>query len=168
MRRGRTKLRLGAAVTVLGVAALAAAGPARAEWLAGDLHVHTTFSHDSYGGPGDDNTGPGAAYTLGHSVESQFALARSRGLHYLAITDHDDIRSQADPGFGAGGVIPIGGYEKSLRGHAQMLGARRLYPKGDRSAAAVEAAASALRADGGVFQVNHPANESTSFPDSPD
>ncbi|MDX6643601.1 MAG: hypothetical protein QOD76_1563 [Solirubrobacteraceae bacterium] len=143
------------AIALLGLLLLAA--PARAgEWVAGDLHVHTTYSHDSYGGPGDDNTGPDEAYTLGHSVTSQFAIAASRGLQYMAITDHNDIRSQSDPGFGAFGVIPVPAYENSLRGHAQMLGAHRLYANGDGSAAAVSRLAAALRADGGVFQVNHP------------
>ena len=148
-----------------------AAAPAQAaegEWLAGDLHVHTTYSHDSYGGPADDNTGPEEFYTLGWSVEEQFTNAATRGLDYLAITDHNDIRSQSDPGFGAGGVIPLPGYENSLEGHAQMLGATRLYDNGDKSAAAVQAAADALRADGGVFQVNHPADGSTDFPHDAD
>jgi hypothetical protein len=143
------------AIAVLGVVLLAA--PAHAgEWVAGDLHVHTTYSHDSYGGPTDDNTGPDQAYTLGHSVTSQFAIAASRGLQYMAITDHNDIRSQSDAGFGAFGVLPIPAYEDSLRGHAQMLGAHKLYANGDASASAVERLASQLRADGGVFQVNHP------------
>lgn len=136
--------------------------------MAGDLHAHTTYSHDSYGGPGDDNTGPDEAYTLGHGVLGQFTVAASRGLHFLAITDHNDVRSQRDPGFGAQGVLGVPGYESSLRGHAQMLGARRLYATGDSSAAAVQAAATALRADGGVFQVNHPAEGSTEFPDDVD
>src|SRR3954449_3796089 len=121
-------------------AALAAAPPAlaaRGEWLAGDLHVHTTYSHDSYGGPGDDNTGPDEAYTLGHTVTDDFAIAASRGLRYKAVTDHNDIRSQTDPGFGAFGVLPIHAYENSLHGHAQMLGATRLYDNGDASVAAV-------------------------------
>ncbi|MGH2986313.1 MAG: DUF3604 domain-containing protein, partial [Solirubrobacterales bacterium] len=150
---------------------LLAASPASAragEWVAGDLHAHTTYSHDSYGGPGDDNTGPEEAYTLGHSVDSQFAVAASRGLDYLAITDHNDIRSQADPGFGAGGVVPVPAYENSLRGHAQMLGAARLYDNGDQSATAVGALADALRADGGAFQVNHPAEGATAWPAEPD
>jgi Protein of unknown function (DUF3604) len=129
---------------------------ARGEWLAGDLHVHTTYSHDSYGGPTDDNTGPEDAYTLGYTVTEDFLIAASRGLDYLAITDHNDIRSQSDPGFGAGGVLPIPGEEASLEGHAQMLGARKLYPRGNKSVAAVRAMAAALRRDGGVFQANHP------------
>jgi hypothetical protein len=142
--------------------AVAAAG--RCEWLAGDLHVHTTFSHDSYGGPSDDNTGPEEAYTLGHSVASQFVVAAARGLDFLAITDHNDVRSQSDPGFGSSGVVGIPGYEASYRGHAQMLGARRVYEGPDATAADVQALAGALREDGGVFQVNHPAEGSTDFP----
>jgi hypothetical protein len=148
-----------------------AAVPAQAvegEWLAGDLHVHTTYSHDSYGGPSDDNTGPDELYTLGWSVGDQFTHAFTRGLDFLAITDHEDIRSQADPGFGANGVIPLPGYENSLSGHAQMLGATRLLDNGDESSAAVQSVADALRADGGVFQVNHPAEGSTDFPHDTD
>lgn len=132
-----------------------------AGWLAGDLHVHSTYSHDSYGGPGDDNTGPEEAYTAGLSVEAQFASAVTRGLDFVAITDHNDVRAQQDPGYGAHGVIPVPGYEKSLHGHAQMLGATRLYDAGDRSAPAVQAVADELRADGGIFQINHPAEGAT-------
>jgi hypothetical protein len=145
-----------AALVAILVALALPANAAAGEWLAGDLHVHTTYSHDSYGGPGDDNTGPDEAYTLGWGVRDQFTIAKTRGLDYLAITDHNDIRSQSDPGFGAGGLIPIPAYENSLKGHAQMLGARRFYDSGDESAGAVQAMADALRADGGVFQANHP------------
>lgn len=145
-------------ICALAVAAsLAGAAPAAAgEWLAGDLHVHTTYSHDSYGGPTDDNTGPEEAYTLGHTVLDQFAIAKSRGLDYLAITDHNDIRSQTDPGFGFGGLVAIPAYENSLHGHAQMLGATKLYDNGDRSTEAVRQLERRLHADGGVFQANHP------------
>jgi len=122
------------------------------EWLAGDLHLHTTYSHDSYGGPGDDNTEVEEAYTAGLTVQQQFAVAASRGLDYLAITDHNDLRSQDDPGFGSLGVVGVSGYENSLDGHAQMLGADRIYDNG----VGVQALADGLRADGGAFQINHP------------
>lgn len=65
---------------------------------------------------------------------------------------------------GAAGVVPIPGYENSLNGHAQMLGARKLYENGDGSTEAVAALANSLRADGGVFQANHHAYRSEDFP----
>jgi len=139
------------------VTALPRSGADDREWLAGDLHVHTCFSHDAYCGPEDDNTGPDEFYTLGLHVGQRFLEASARGLDYLAITDHNDVRSSADPDFGAYGVTGIPAYENSLHGHAQMLGASRLYDNGDSSAAAANSTAAALRADGGVFQINHPA-----------
>ncbi len=165
LRRRASLVALLAATAFLTFAATAGAGV----WLAGDLHVHTTYSHDSYGGPTDDNTGPEDINTLGFPVVGEFALAASRGLDYLAITDHNDVRSQSDPGFGTQGVIGLPGYENSLSGHAQMLGARHLFATGDSSSAAyVQALADALRAEGGVFQVNHPANSTTENPDDLD
>ena len=158
--------KIGVALAVLALAlSPAAAAEPRLQWVAGDLHVHTTFSHDSYGGPDDDNTPLEEGYTLGHTVASQFAVARGRGLDYLAISDHNDVRAQSAPGFGDG-LIGIPAYENSLRGHAQMLGATRLYDNADGSVDAVRQLASLLRADGGVFQVNHPAEGATA--DEPD
>jgi hypothetical protein len=137
--------------------------------MAGDLHVHTTYSHDSYGGPGDDNTGIEDLNTLGFPVIGDFALAATRKLDFLAITDHNDVRSQADSDFGAFGVLGVPGYENSLDGHAQMLGATHVYPQVDSSSAPeVQALADALRADGGVFQINHPVNSETDDPDDLD
>jgi hypothetical protein len=140
------------------VAALPVGTAPAAEWVAGDLHVHTTYSHDSYGGPEDDNTGPDELYTLGHSVASQFAIAASRGLDYLAITDHNDVRSQSAPGFGSIGVVGIPAYEASLRGHGQMLGTRRVHDHGSASLADVQRLLSELHAEGGLLQANHPSD----------
>jgi hypothetical protein len=142
-----------AALVVLCCAAPAQAGV----WLSGDLHVHTTYSHDSWGGPGDDEpTDPTEYYTLGQSVTEDFALALVRGLDFLAITDHNNVRSQGDPGWGFGGVLGIPAYENSLHGHGQMLGATRVYDNGDSSPEAVRAMEEALHADGGLLQANHP------------
>jgi hypothetical protein len=137
-------------------------------WLAGDLHIHTCYSHDAWCPLNDNNTGPDEFYTLSLTVQEQFCSAAQRGLHYLAITDHNDVRSVKDPGFGACGVTPVAGYEASYKGHAQMLGAREVLDAGDLSAGRITAAAQRLRAQGGVFQVNHPAEGSTDFPHDAD
>ncbi|HET7530518.1 MAG TPA: CehA/McbA family metallohydrolase [Mycobacteriales bacterium] len=159
------------------------------EWLAGDLHVHTCYSHDSYCprgekgsygglpqqvadaldtlGLGDSNTDTVTeSYTLGGTVGERFLEASLKGLDYLAITDHHSdgnpaesgAKSVHDPGFGTSGVVGVPGYENSIDGHAQMLGATHVYPGGDHSAAAINAMADALRADGGLFRANHPAD----------
>lgn len=138
------------------IPAIPATSRADAAWLAGDFHIHTCYSHDAYCGPDDDNTGPEDAYTLSGSISERFAEAAGRGLDFLAITDHNDVRSSSDPDFGSSGVTGVPAYEASLGGHAQMLGALRLYDRGDSSVAAIQALADQLRADGGVFQINHP------------
>src|SRR3954464_9563906 len=66
----RLVVTLACAVALLALPGSAAAG----RWVAGDLHVHTTYSHDSYGGPSDDNTGPEDAYTFGQTVTEDFAI----------------------------------------------------------------------------------------------
>lgn len=142
----------------------AASAPARGTWLAGDFHVHTCYSHDSYCGPEDDNTGVDEAYTAGLTVSQQFQLASMKGLDFTAITDHNDIRSQSDPGFASSGVLGIRGYEASFDGHAQILGTGRYYEPGEATTADVLRIRDAVRADGGIFQVNHPADGSTDFP----
>jgi hypothetical protein len=142
--------------------------------LAGDFHVHTVYSHDSWGGPDDPGTGPDEFYTLGWTPGQQGAIAESRDLDFIAITDHDNVdgylaREGAATGVGLyesgwgltdqlpGGdpLIWVPDYEANAGGggHAQMHGATHVYPK----APAPEMAA-ALRAEGGAFQINHPAD----------
>jgi hypothetical protein len=145
--------------------ALALAAPAHAdEWLAGDGHVHTCYSHDAWCGPGDDE-GEDAFYSFGGSVAQRFVEASLKGLDFLVISDHDDIRAHTDPSFGANGVTGIRAYEASLSGgHAQMIGARNAYPEGNGAALATISMANLLRADGGIFQANHPGYRLTGAP----
>jgi hypothetical protein len=126
-------------------------------WLPGDLHTHSTYSHDVYGGPTDDNTNADEAYTLGLPVAGKFLEGRERGLRFMAVSDHNDVRSVPELGSAAGDLIAIPAYEHSIKGHAQMLGATKLYPAGDQAADAINAMADSLREAGGVFQANHPA-----------
>jgi hypothetical protein len=131
-----------------------------ATWYAGDNHVHTCYSHDAYCGPDDDNTGPETFYSSGGTVAQRFSEAAAKGLDFVTISDHNDVRAQADPGYATQGVAALPAYEASLSGgHAHMLGATHLYPEGDTSTATgVNTLADALRTDGGRFQANHPSD----------
>ena len=131
--------------------------PTRGVWLPGDLHTHSTYSHDVYGGPTDDNTGPDQADTLGLPVAGKFLEGRERGLRFMVVSDHNDVRSVPELASSNQGLIAIPAYEHSIQGHAQMLGATKLYDAGDQGADAVNTMATLLRAAGGLFQANHPA-----------
>ena len=141
----------------LAVLALSAAPASAGQWYAGDLHVHTTYSHDSWGGPGDDSpTDPTEYYTLGNTVQEDFLVAAARGLDFLAISDHNRIDAQSDPGWQAGGVLGLPAYENSLGGHGQMLGATRVYPDVPHTDEGVRSLERMLHQDGGLLQANHP------------
>jgi hypothetical protein len=152
----------GGAVAVGGLpfrqAAALGGPPARGgSWLPGDLHTHSTYSHDVYGGPTDTNTGPDESYTLGLPVAGKFAEGRERGLAFMAVSDHNDVRSVPELASASGPLVALPAYEHSIHGHAQMIGATRLYDARDQAADAINAMADELRAAGGVFQANHPA-----------
>ena len=132
------------------------------EWLSGDLHIHTWYSHDSWAGPEelgyphDHNTPQEEFYTWGMQIDEERDLAEERGLDYIAITDHNNIDAQQDAAWGTGDLIWLPDYENSFAGHAQMHGAQKMYDNGQKTLADVERVAAELRADGGAFQINHP------------
>jgi hypothetical protein len=139
----------------------------RGAWLAGDLHTHTVLSHDVWGGPGDDNTGFEEAYTLGWSPGEQIALAESRGLDFLAITDHNRVDALHAPDYRSDRLVLVPGYEHSLSGgHSNVFVPDRAsltnvvrdadgstsFPGDDGAARFLDA----VRARGGIATVNHP------------
>src|SRR3954466_9651053 len=163
----------GRRIAAAAVAALALGGPPAAaaeRWYAGDGHVHTCYSHDAYCGPADDNTGPDTIYSYGGTVEQRFTEAAAKGLDFLVISDHDDVRAQSDPAYASQGVAALPAYEASLSGgHAHMLGATHLYAKGDTTTAAGRRSLrAALGADGGRFQANPPSYKAQAAFDSCD
>ena len=127
----RELLRLAAgvgAVAALGPAAMSAgaSSPAGRRWLAGDLHVHTVYSHDVWGGPGDDNTGEDEFYTMGWTPGEQITIAESRGLDFVALTDHNRTDALRDAGYASDKLTLLPGYEHSLSGgHAGVFVADR-------------------------------------------
>ena len=145
--------------------ALGTAAPASgADWLAGDGHIHTCYSHDAWCPP-DDDEGMDAFYSFGGTVTERFAEGALKGMDFLVISDHNNVLSHTDPGFGTQGVTGIQAYEASLsRGHAQMIGASKVYDRGSGDSAATNALAQALRLDGGIFQANHPSGDFTGAP----
>lgn len=159
-------------------------------WVAGDLHVHTIWGHDTCITPTTawDNTKSDfnatttctEPWTWSFSPLERIKDAEARGLDFLAISDHNNVMTLSDPGYAAydGPVVKLGAYEKSLAGHVQMIGASSCFDNDgptatvvechrniDQSAAGLERLANSLRLAGGVFQVNHPSdlNWSTRF-----
>jgi predicted metal-dependent phosphoesterase TrpH len=153
--------------------------PENGEWLAGDFHVHTTWSHDVWSGPDDDNTTPldtedppGDGYTLGWTPAEQIRNAELRGLHFVALTDHNRIKSVFDPGWTSNQLILVPGYEHSLSaGHAGVFIPDRDtlaklfeftatgddHQKGFGELGGLQAFVDAIHQAGGVAVINHPA-----------
>ncbi|RFS84162.1 PHP domain-containing protein [Actinomadura spongiicola] len=106
-------------------------------WLAGDLHSHTVHSDGTL------------------TVHEVACLAASRGLDFLAVTDHNTVSHHPElPAAGAhAGITLLPGQEVTTdRGHANVFGAtgwvdfRR--PSADWAAFA--------DARGGLMSINHP------------
>lgn len=159
--------------------------PGPGHWVAGDLHVHTQWGHDTCINPMEswDNKNPNRSarqpcdepWTWSFSVEERIREAELRGLDYLAITDHNNVMWQSDPFVTSyyGSLLLVPGFESSLPGHVQMLGASSCWDNSgpvsdpvvechkavlDQSVSGMIQLRDALHAAGGVFQVNHPSD----------
>jgi hypothetical protein len=153
----RGAVAIGAGVAFMPRLARAGDGTSGGIWLGGDLHCHTTFSHDVWGGPDDDNTGPEDAYTFGWTPGEQILNAQVRGLDFLAITDHNDVRALTDAAFAAAPITMVPGYEHSLsKGHAGCLGITEKFSMNTSTDAGANALAAAVRERNGLFILNHP------------
>ena len=129
--------------------------------MAGDFHVHTTYSHDSWAPVDDDNTGPDEFYTWGWSVPEEAQIAASRDLDFVAITDHSDVRSTSaanKAAIEAQGLIAVPGYENSLPGHAQFVGVNEVLDNGDKSVHTLKELKKELHKRDAFFQINHPSD----------
>jgi hypothetical protein len=157
-------------------------------WVAGDLHVHTIYGHDTCITPTTawDPSSPSRSarrqcvdpYTVGFTPRDRLREANERGLDFVALSDHNNVLNQTDPAVRAWlaahpGFVELPAYENSQPGHVQMLGARTCFDNSgpvpsqqiecdglvtDRSAAGEASLATSLRAAGGVFQINHPSD----------
>lgn len=119
-------------------------------WLKGDWHMHSRHSTDS----------------TNNSIGRIIAFARSEGLDYLAITDHDNhvqgevpSNTWADPEFASDDVLLFYGAELTVpRGHINILSTEaydhpRIFAAGD----ARDWDLLALKKELGVhFSANHP------------
>ncbi|MFL5896065.1 MAG: CehA/McbA family metallohydrolase [Thermoleophilaceae bacterium] len=106
-----------AAVPRAAIAAATAAGqPSRGRWLAGDFHSHTVLSHDVWSGPDDDNTSAQDAYTLGWTAGQQIFHAETRGLDFLALTDHNRTDALRLAEYRSDKLTLLPGYEHTLSG----------------------------------------------------
>jgi len=107
---------VGAVSALPGVRSAAFGSNGAGVWLAGDFHVHTTYSHDVWGGPGDDNTDTQDAYTFGWTPAEQIQNATLRGLDFVALTDHNRTDALFDSGYTSDQLLLVPGYEHSLDG----------------------------------------------------
>jgi hypothetical protein len=113
---------------------------AEPNWYRGDLHQHTVYS--------DGDSWP-------HEVA---AIAYETGLDFYGITDHN--RAQSPVGLvphGEGWPVLVAGVEvTTYAGHFNVWGTDGWYDFRDPTAAGLQAAVDAARAEGGLVSMNHP------------
>ena len=190
MMRRQLTAAMAVALWVMPAADLDATGPEPPQglWVAGDLHVHTIYGHDTCVTPTeawDPSSTDRAArrpcsdpYTVSFTPAQRLQEAFDRGLGFVAISDHNNVVNQDDPEVLAWrdahpDFVAIPAYENSQPGHVQMLGARSCFGNAgavagatiqcdqlvtDQTAEGETALADGLRVAGGVFQINHPSD----------
>jgi hypothetical protein len=114
-------------------------------WYAGDFHAHSRESTDAE-----------------PAIADMVALAKSRGLDFLEVSDHNTVTQldqygaiqDAEPRF-----LLVPGIEyTTYAGHANAIGATKWVDhKIGQPGVTIEGAADAVRAQGAIFSVNHPA-----------
>jgi len=122
-------------------------------WLKGDLHLHSDNSKDA----------------SNNSVAKIIAFAKSVGMGYICITDHDnhvngDVahHTWTDPGFKSDSVLLLyGGEWTTTRGHGNAFSARpydhqRLYDVRDQRDIVIQAVKKEL---GIHLSANHPSGK---------
>ncbi|MFP4200058.1 MAG: CehA/McbA family metallohydrolase [Clostridia bacterium] len=116
-------------------------------WYRGDLHAHSVDS---------DGTA---------TAEELFAAAAQQGLHFLALTDHNNLFNRWKLPRKTHGVLPLSAIEiTTFHGHANAFG---VYDWVDwrtgRNGRTINDIADEVHRLGGLFSVNHPR-----APNSPD
>jgi len=124
----------------------------KARWYRGDLHSHTHHS-DAVG-----------------SLSDLAAVARARGLDFVAVTDHNTV-SHLPHLAAAGGdeLLLIPGQEiTTYYGHANAWGIQGWQEFRCRDDATMARIIDAVHADGGLFSANHPKDNGPPWEYSPD
>ena len=114
----------------------------RSGWYLGDLHAHTVHSDGAW------------------EVAGLVAAARTRGLDFVTLTDHNTTGGLAEMAQSGGhGLLTMGGQELTTYwGHALCLGSRSWHDwRGlTREGPEMAALADAIYAEGGLYVIAHP------------
>lgn len=136
-----------------------------AGWMAGDMHLHTTYSD------GDDPVA--VVVALAEYLQSETFLAYhpeyvGNPLDFIAFTDHRTVDQNADPDFASDSVILVRGEEFGGPGHANIFDLSDQVshdPDGDGATTAdYQAGPGAAHAQGALFSINHPMLPGIPFP----